>query len=691
MVFTIVQHSNSETTEAKLASQIFELVEQAYKATRPHCAAVLFLNPQTEDVTVYALDMHQAVIQADKDLLNFGRRLFSGELSTDAETCSVTDIKNPSPRETEARTFFGTKIFTKDNAPCGVFIASKVGNQNWSPDDRQSLEFLAGALSVLLELNDTISELLNLSEENKKTQTELVAIEEQFAALARNVPGAIFRYVVSQSGSYTIESMSPGCEKIWGFTAEEVEANPELVWQAVIAEDYEAVRASVQQSQDSITPWQHRWRIRCRQGFLRWLQGYGIPYDTSHGNVAWNTLILDVTVEQEAQISLAENTRLLHEAQKLESIGRLAGGVAHDFNNLLSVIMGNAEALKIEGRSADDQDCIDEIFEATQRGAILVKQLLSFARKSDLRMNVADIHSVLAGVDRLLRRVLPANISIEIIQRAGLWPVNIDRSMFENALLNVVINARDAMPEGGALTIETSNVRIDEEYVEWRDEDALPGRYVMVAITDTGIGIEEAVLPYVFDPFFSTKGPTHGAGLGLSMVQGFVKQSGGLIRAYSEMGHGTSIKMYFPAAQSTLETHDARESASPRYENRPSNVLLVEDQDAVRRTIEKVLLSAGYTVISARSGDEAIMIYQDLSEEIDIILTDVVMPGKIQGPQLVRLARKINNSVPALYMSGYPHEANVHGNGIRAGDISLMKPVRRSDLLTAVSKLRRQL
>lgn len=691
MVFTIVQDGDFENERAKLDSQIYDLIEQAYKTIKPEYAAVLFFDEKSGDTKLYAPEAHRAHVEGDDRLLEFGRRLFSSDELSDAEICLDAHSHDPVLSEGRATAFCGTKVFAKEEIPCGVFIASKPGRRNWSESKRQSLEFLAGALSVLLELNDTIFQLHGLSNENRKTQSELVAIEEQFAALARNVPGAIFRYIVSPSGEFRVESMSPGCVNIWGISAEDAEANPKLLWKSVIAEDYQAVCASMQQAQDQRVPWQHRWRIRCKQGFLRWLQGYGMPYDTPTGDIAWNTLILDVTVEQEAQISLAQNTRLLHEAQKLESIGRLAGGVAHDFNNLLSVIMGNAEALKIAASSAEDQDSVNEIVEATQRGAVLVKQLLSFARKSDLRVNVADIHTVLAGVDRLIRRVLPANISIEIIQRAGLWPVNIDHSMFENALLNVVINARDAMPEGGALTIETSNVRIDEEYVEDRDEDVVPGRYVMVAVTDTGVGIEEAVLPYVFDPFFSTKGPTHGTGLGLSMVQGFVKQSGGLIRVYSEPGHGTSIKMYFPALQDALELRDGYDSGAPRPERRTSTILLVEDQDAVRRTIEKVLLSAGYTVISANSGDEAIGIYQSRSDEIDIVLTDVVMPGKIQGPQLVRLARKINNSLPALYMSGYPHEANVHGNGIRAGDMSLMKPVRRNDILTAVAKLRRQL
>lgn len=206
---------------------------------------------------------------------------------------------------------------------------------------------------------------------------------------------------------------------------------------------------------------------------------------------------------------------------------------------------------------------------------------------------------------QLKESVLPANIRIEISQQAGLWPVALDRSMFESALLNIVINARDAMPEGGAITIETSNVGIDDEYIETREEETRPGRYVMVAVTDTGCSIDETVLPYVFEPFFTTKGPQDGNGLGLAMAQGFVKQSGGIVRIYSEPGHGTSVKMFFPAAEGKTGPNPSKTATPTSLSRVPTGILLVDEQEQVRRVIEKILIAAGYQVIIASSGDEA--------------------------------------------------------------------------------------
>lgn len=586
--------------------------------------------------------------------------------------------------------WIGAPIFDANDAVCGALVAASGSARRRSKLKEAHLSFLTSQASMILEHHRSLMRPNHRSESQFKTKETPENSETKLLGLSPEIPAAAFSYTRKADGADEIRSMSPGCINIWGHTSDELQNDPGLIWAAVVPEDLEALQASIQQSRYDMTHWQHRWRIRDKSGFLKWLQAYSTPCQTPDGNVTWSTLILDVTVEQQAQITLAENTRLLHEAQRLESIGRLAGGVAHDFNNLLSVIMGNAEAIRPAKLSPDAAESVDEIIEASQRGAVLVKQLLSFARKSDLRETSANIQSVLAEVDRLLRRVLPSNISLQIIQSAGLWSVQIDQAMFENALLNLVINARDAMPDGGALTIETSNVSVDRDYLESREEDVKAGRYVMVAITDTGQGIEESVLPYVFEPFFTTKGPKQGTGLGLAMVQGFVKQSEGMVRIYSELGHGTSIKMYFPAEERSQALKKIEDFGVPRFKATQEKVLLVEDQAAVRRIIEKLLTSAGYSVVTAQSGDEAIAIYRKIHDEIDLIVTDVVMPGKLQGPQFVRLARKINDSVPVLYMSGYPHEANVHGNGIRSGDISLMKPIRRSDLLTALIRLKRR-
>ena len=312
----------------------------------------------------------------------------------------------------------------------GAFVSIRPGRGAPTDHELMTASLYADMVANTLEVQQASVDLQAATEDRLFLKRSLIAAETRLAALADNVPGAIFEYVRDPDERERVRFMSAGCTEIWGYRQEEIESDPSPFWATILPEDLEAVKASIQLSQDLLTPWQHRWRIKNKSGYLRWLQSYGTPHRTDEGGVLWITLILDVTVEQEAQISLAENTRLLHEAQKLESIGRLAGGLAHDFNNLLAVIVGNAEAINRTRLATDEQEAVDEIIEASQRGAHLVKQLLSFARQSDLRAVVVDVERVLADVDKLLRRVLPANISLEVSQRAGLWSVRLDKSMF---------------------------------------------------------------------------------------------------------------------------------------------------------------------------------------------------------------------------------------------------------------------
>lgn len=682
----------SKSQKSRFVGDLRELTSYACKALKAEKVSILLFANDERKLSFESSDF----ADLDESTKIFCRKLARASGALDDFFIDHQSFRQPlqggsGTDQAVEQTIIAKRLVGTSGVAVGSFLIFKKGRYRLTEQSKDAINFFSGTVSYFLQLKQNVFELEIADEARMLSERKLFETERAFAALARNVPGAIFRYIREPSIRDEIAFMSPGCETIWGYPSEELEGDPHLLWNSVLPEDSEAVRASIQQSQDELTPWQHRWRIRSKFGCLKWLQSYGTPHRTEKGGVAWNALILDVTVEQDAQIALAYNIRLLHEAQKLESIGRLAGGVAHDFNNLLSVIMGNAEAITQISSPTAQEEAVAEIIESSQRGAVLVKQLLSFARRSDLRTGVADVEQVLKLVDKLLRRVLPANISLEVSERAGLWPVQIDKNMFESALLNIVINARDAISDGGAITIETSNVIIDQEYIESRDEDVKPGRYVMVAVTDTGQGIDEGALPYVFEPFFSTKGLCDGTGLGLAMVQGFVKQSGGVIRIYSEVGHGTSIKMYFPAAEQLDGVIQTGSDISPKSGTEPITILLVEDQEAVRKVVEKTIASSGHRVISACSGDEAIEIYQDRHHEIDIIITDVVMPGRIQGPQFVRLARKVSATIPVLYMSGYPHEANVHGNGVRPEDISLIKPIRRSELLTALAKLQRQL
>ncbi|MGY9046820.1 MAG: ATP-binding protein, partial [Rhodobacterales bacterium] len=378
---------------------------------------------------------------------------------------------------------------------------------------------------------------------------------------------------------------------------------------------------------------------------------------------------------------------LLH-TQKMEAIGELSGGMAHDFNNLLTVILGNLELLKEDVLIEHHGDYIAEAIAATRRGSELTRNLLSFARRAPLRPQTLDINEVIQGLHSMMHRTLPGHIELQTSLMGGLWLTRLDRSQVENAVLNLVINARDAMSQGGKLTIETANIRLNDDYIQERQESIPSGRYVMVAITDTGTGIPREILEQVFQPFFTTKAANGGTGLGLSSVLGFTKQSGGTTQIYSEPGVGTSVKMYFRADPSATAFVPRTPDAPQARAGQKMRILLVEDEAAVRKVMRLRLEAEGCQVIEARSGDEGYRIF--LSERpFDLIVTDIVMPGKLMGTGMIRELRKIDDNIRVIFMSGYPTEAAIHGNGVHAEDLQIMKPVSRDDLIRAIEKVMR--
>jgi len=381
-----------------------------------------------------------------------------------------------------------------------------------------------------------------------------------------------------------------------------------------------------------------------------------------------------------------ETEERLVQSQKMEVVGQLAGGIAHDFNNLLAVIMGNLELLEEELSRPGEIGLIQTAIEAARKGAALTRNLLSFARKASLEPRRSDLNALIEGLDPMLERVLPESIALRRRFARDLWVVQADRNSFENALLNLVINARDAMEGAGTLSLETANKLLDAPYIEAGQEDLPPGPYAVVSVSDTGSGMTPEVLAQVFAPFFTTKPPSRGSGLGLSMVQGFMRQSGGSVRLYSEPGVGTTVKLFFPAAMledSLLPGHGAPETlpAVPRA----GRVLLAEDDPAVTRMLAARLERMGFQVVPAASGDEAARIFA-ADPGFDLLLTDIVMPGTLQGPGLARHLRVLAPGLKVIFMSGYPNEAMVHGNGLRPEDIRLMKPIGRQELEQALAR-----
>ena len=375
----------------------------------------------------------------------------------------------------------------------------------------------------------------------------------------------------------------------------------------------------------------------------------------------------------------AENA--LRQAQKMEALGNLTGGVAHDFNNLLQVISGNLELLgkDIVG-NARAQSRVRNALAGVGRGAKLASQLLAFGRRQPLEPKVVNIGRFIKGMDDMLRRALGDEIEIEVVISGGLWNTLVDPGQVENAILNLAINARDAMSGHGRLTIEAGNAMLDYDYAQ-QHEDADPGQYVMIAVTDTGCGMAGDILEHVFEPFFSTKDEGKGTGLGLSMVYGFVKQSGGHIKIYSEVGEGTTIKLYLPRA---LQSEDQLADTAPMPTRGGSEaVLVVEDDEAVRETAVTLLRELGYRVFKARDAASGLSVIES-GVAIDLLFTDVVMPGPMRSTELARKAKERLPDIAVLFTSGYTESAIVHGGRLDPGVELLGKPYTRQQLARKV-------
>jgi nitrogen-specific signal transduction histidine kinase/CheY-like chemotaxis protein len=372
----------------------------------------------------------------------------------------------------------------------------------------------------------------------------------------------------------------------------------------------------------------------------------------------------------------------IQQSQRLESVGQLTGGVAHDFNNLLTVILGNAELLHEELLSEPRLKPLAEmISSAAQRGADLTQSLLAFARRQALEPSAVDVNQLVAGMHGLLQRTLGENVEIQFKPAADLEPTLVDPAQLESALLNLCLNARDAMPEGGRLTIETGMRELDSSYTD-TGFDLVPGEFIMIAVSDTGCGILPNHKSRIFEPFFTTKEKGKGTGLGLSMVYGFIKQSGGQLNVYSEPGEGTTLRMYLPRAGVTADFLPAPE-VSDAMANGNETILLVEDDDLVRRYAHDQLAGLGYVVIEAANGPEALEIARQRSD-IDLLFTDIVMPGGMNGRQLAEAACQLHPGLKVLYTSGYTENAIVHHGRLDPGAQLLSKPYRRGELAARV-------
>ena len=518
--------------------------------------------------------------------------------------------------------------------------------------------------------NNLLVRAVRYAIERKRVEKALLESQRTLEAVVETAPSLIV--LTDPEGQILL--FNRACEELTGYKREEVlgKTIPELFlppeWIPVVQKRFADPYAPEVQA-----PHENPWKTKSGEEWpIEW-RCTVVPSPKDGRPCILGTGI-DISERKRAEKEMAELQEQLRQSQRMEAIGQLAGGVAHDFNNLLTIIKGNSQ-LSLMGLKGEDPSLrrnIEEIMKATDRASGLIRQLLAFSRRQAMEMKVIDLNMLITDLDKMLRRVIGEDIELVIRLAEDVGRVKTDPGQIEQVILNLAVNARDAMSDGGKLIIKTQNVEIDEDYV-WAHVGVTSGSYAMLSITDTGCGMTPEVKDHLFEPFFTTKEVGKGTGLGLSTAYGIVKQSRGNICAYSEPGRGTTFKIYLPRVDEPLKEMSERvlRKESPRGNE---TILIVEDQEEVRKLTVQILRRQGYTVFEASHGEEAMRIAQEHAEEgIDLFLTDVVMPG-MSGRELVGSLEFLLPKMKVIYMSGYTDNAIVHHGVLEEGVNYIQKP-----------------
>ena len=539
-----------------------------------------------------------------------------------------------------------------------------VGRAHCVRDDEGAITRWFGTCTDIQELVDAREVLARSREELERLVVSRTSERDRIWRNSRDI-------LVEIGADGIFHEVSPAWTTILGHAPSEVAGHH--FHEFVVEEDNAATQNALERAAvpDDLISIENRYRHK--DGGFRW-----ISWRTSEENGVVFASGRDITSEKEAEAELERAQEALRQSQKMEAVGQLTGGIAHDFNNLLTIVTGNIDMASraLDAASVTDartRRALDNAMKGAERAAALTQRLLAFSRRQPLAPKPLDADKLVVGMSDMLQRALGETVELEIVTSPGLWRVEADPNQLEAALLNLAVNARDAMPDGGTLAIESLNARLDEGYAAQHAEVA-PGDYAVIAVTDTGHGMSSATLARVFEPFFTTKEVGKGTGLGLSMVYGFVKQSGGHLKIYSEEGRGTSVKIYLPRILGEASDEPEPSAAADlEISRRRETILCVEDDDDVRAYTVECLRELGYRVLEAHDGASALRLMERQEQPLDLLFTDVVMP-RMSGAELAQALRRRHPSLKVLYTSGYTRNAIVHGGRLDPGVEMIAKP-----------------
>jgi len=488
----------------------------------------------------------------------------------------------------------------------------------------------------------------------RKVAEDLRKNEETYRLLIKNLPSIVFRGHIDWSVEFFDDKVK------WS--------------DIVVEEDIETMKKSFIQALKTDRSYKREYRIRSKAGDINWIRERSQIVFDDNGAVEYiNGIFFDISDRKRSDEEKKKLEAQLRQSQKMEAIGTLAGGISHDFNNLLTAIIGNAQLalMNIKPNSLLYEN-IKEIKRAGDSAASLTRQLLAFSRKQVIQPKDLDFNQEIRRMEKMIRRMIGEDVEFLTALEPELWKVHVDPGQMDQVIMNLVVNARDAMRQGGKITVRTANIDLDRGYFQYYGVEEQPGPYVMLSITDTGIGMDDLTKSRIFEPFFTTKGKRQGTGLGLSTVYGIVKQSNGYVWVYSEPGKGTTFKIYFPGKEWDVRSEEKEQIPIEDLQG-SETVLVVEDDDRVRSLVQKGLQKYGYRILEARNGEDALKKSEAHRESIHLVLTDVVMPG-MSGKEVANRLQSVRKDIKVIYMSGYFDDAISRHGVLEAEVIFIEKP-----------------